>query len=113
LFAALRTKNGGMLVAVEGISIDVAQVGEIASIMGTLKNELTETLETISKEIMTTNTIWDSDAESELQSRFFDIEKKVENFNSDLESYQTFLHETAKEYGYIERKLNDNASSFL
>ncbi|MCM1499188.1 MAG: WXG100 family type VII secretion target [Clostridium sp.] len=98
--------------AVEGIKIDINWVADIAGVMGKIRQELAEALDTINQEIASTKTIWESDSEKVLQAQYSEMMNKTADFYHDLGKYQEFLIQTAREYGYIEKQINSNADSF-
>ncbi len=98
--------------AVEGIDIDLQEVADIAERMLSLRETIQEVLRCLNSEMKSTVDIWDSKAQQLLAQKYNKLDIKKEQYCKDLQTYAQFLLNTAKEYGYTEKNINNNASIF-
>lgn len=99
--------------AVEGIDIDIREVVDVAERMISLNATMEEVLKCLDSEMKGTVDIWDSKAQQLLEQKYNKLDVKKEQYCKDLQTYAQFLLNVAKEYGYTEKTINDNASNFV
>lgn len=98
--------------AVEGISISLAEVNAAANTIRTLNTSLTTDLSNIKAEITGLSESWQSDASSTIQGKINAMQTKFDEYQKVIESYAKFLNETVASYQQTENAINTNASSF-
>ena len=96
-----------------GVNIDLQSLGEKAALIRKINVELKEEFDKLINEIKTTDSIWNSKTATTLRSNYKNADKNVLDFYKDLDAYADFLTKVAEEYGYVEKKIQKNADSFI
>lgn len=98
--------------AVEGISISLAEVNAIAGTIRTLNTSLKTDLDNIKAQINGLADSWQSDSATTLQSKINGMQVHFEEYQKVIESYAKFLENTVTTYQQTEGSINSNAGAF-
>ena len=94
------------------LKISLPEVSNTASQIRTYNSNLDETLSYVSKLMNELNSIWLSDGEETLLSRFQKFAQKFINESEIIENYARFLDDTVSSYDSLESTIVANASNF-
>lgn len=98
--------------AVEGISISLAEVSATANTIRTLNTTLGTNLAGIKTEINNLSSTWQSDSATTLQSKINGMQTHFDEYQKVIDAYAKFLDDTVETYQTTETSVNSNASSF-
>ncbi|MBR0419420.1 MAG: pore-forming ESAT-6 family protein [Erysipelotrichaceae bacterium] len=96
----------------DNIRITLPEVSETASQIRNYNSTLDEILNFVSKTMNELNSIWESDGEEMLLSRFQRFATRFIDESEVIESYARFLDSTVSDYDSLESTIVANASSF-
>lgn len=96
----------------EEIKISLPEVSNTASQIRAYNNNLDETLAYVNKIMNELNSIWLSDGQEALLSRFQNFANKFLNESEIIENYAKFLDDTVSSYDSLESTIVANASNF-
>ncbi|MBD8973628.1 MAG: WXG100 family type VII secretion target [Clostridiales bacterium] len=98
--------------AVEGISISLAEVNATAGTIRTLNTSLKTDLDNIKAQINGLTESWQSDSATTIQSKIDGMQVHFEEYQKVIESYAKFLEDTVTAYQQTEGTINSNAGAF-
>ncbi|MBR3266158.1 MAG: pore-forming ESAT-6 family protein [Erysipelotrichaceae bacterium] len=96
----------------DNIRITLPEVSETASQIRNYNSNLDEILSFVSKTMNELNSIWESDGQEMLLSRFQRFATRFIDESEVIESYARFLDSTVSDYDSLESTIVANASSF-
>ena len=96
----------------DNIRITLPEVSETASQIRNYNSSLDEILSFVSKTMNELNSIWESDGQEMLLSRFQRFATRFIDESEVIESYARFLDSTVSDYDSLESTIVANASSF-
>ncbi len=96
----------------DNIRITLPEVSETASQIRNYNSNLDEILSFVSKTMNELNSIWESDCQEMLLSRFQRFATRFIDESEVIESYARFLDSTVSDYDSLESTIVANASSF-
>jgi hypothetical protein len=96
----------------DNIRITLPEVSETASQIRNYNSTLDEILNFVSKTMNELNSIWESDGQEMLLSRFQRFATRFIDESEVIESYARFLDSTVSDYDSLESTIVANASSF-
>ena len=96
----------------DNIRITLPEVSETASQIRNYNSTMDEILNFVSKTMNELNSIWESDGEEMLLSRFQRFATRFIDESEVIESYARFLDSTVSDYDSLESTIVANASSF-
>lgn len=94
------------------LKISLPEVSQTASSIRNYNANLDETLSYVNKIMNELNSIWLSNGEETLISRFRNFAQKFINESEVIENYARFLDETVSSYDSLESTIVANASNF-
>lgn len=94
------------------LKISLPEVSATAGQIRTYNSNLDETLSYVNKIMNELNSVWLSDGEEALLSRFQKFAQKFINESEVIENYARFLDETVSSYDTLESTIVANASNF-
>ena len=96
----------------DNIRITLPEVSETASQIRNYNSTMDEILNFVSKTMNELNSIWESDGEEMLLSRFQRFATRFIDESEVIESYARFLDSTVSDYDSLESTIVANASNF-
>ena len=94
------------------ITISLSEVSTTAAQIRNHNAKLDDTLSSVNKIMSDLHSVWSSDGESELISKFRHFAQKFINEYEVIESYARFLDDTVSSYDSLENTIVANASNF-
>ncbi len=94
------------------INITLSELSECASAIRNYNASLDDILSSVSKAMHEINSIWKSDGEEALLSRFDRFATRFIDESEVIESYAKFLDSTVSDYDSLESTIVANASNF-
>lgn len=94
------------------IEVSTARLASTAEDIKTLNQNLTDQLAEIRKEVKELVNIWDSEASEVLRGDFESYAPKFQEYKEVVDSYVTFLKQTAEAYDKTETHIKSNADLF-
>jgi len=94
------------------LKISLPEVSASASQIRQYNANLDETLSYVNKIMNELNSVWLSDTEETLLSRFQNFAQKFINESEIIENYARFLDDTVSSYDSLESAMNANAGNF-
>jgi WXG100 family type VII secretion target len=98
--------------AIEGISISLEEVSQVAGSIRTTNSALDARLNDIKTSMNNLAQTWQSPAADTIRSKFNNLVPTFENYKNIVESYAKFLDNTVTSYQSTESAINNNANSF-
>ncbi len=96
----------------EQIKISLPEVSNTASQIRTCNTNLDSTLSYVYRTMQELDSIWQSDGEETLLSRFQNFARRFVDESETIESYARFLDHTVASYDSLESTIVANAGSF-
>lgn len=96
----------------DSLKISLPEVSNTAGAIRNYNQSLDDVLSYVSKLMNELHSIWESDGEETLLSRFQNFSNKFINESEIIESYAKFLDDTVSNYDSLESTIVANASNF-
>lgn len=96
----------------DSLKISLPEVSNTAGVIRNCNRSLDDVLSYVSKLMNDVHSIWESDGEEMLLSRFQKFSSKFINESEIIESYAKFLDDTVSNYDSLESTIVANASNF-
>lgn len=96
----------------ENLKISLPEVSQTAAQIRNCNHQLDDTLNYVNKLMCDLNSVWLSDGEETLLSRFQKFSQRFLDEYETIESYARFLDETVSSYDTLESTIVANASNF-
>ena len=95
----------------DGLKISLGEVMECASRIRSCNQQMYDELNSMKKEMNSTNTAWISDGGEAIRAKFNLFASRFETEKETIDSYAAFLDRTAESYDTLETTITSNAQS--
>ena len=98
--------------AIEGLYITTEALESTAQTIESRNNQLYETLDDISKNMLALRRSWNSPAAEEIRAKMEKMRPLFDNYREIIDQYAKFLKNAAREFAAVEGQIQGNASKF-